>query len=53
MAGKTKREIRREVLAVRESLDKTIWKESSRQIGAKLTKHPLFTAAEHILCYVS
>ena len=53
MAGKTKREIRREGLAVRESLDKTIWKESSRQIGAKLTKHPLFTAAEHILCYVS
>lgn len=53
MADKTKKEIRREVLAVREAMDETVWKESSRRIVQNLIRHALFAAAEHILCYAS
>lgn len=48
-----KKQLRREVLAVRESMPEQEWQEKSKQIEAALMKHPVFQNAEYILSYVN
>jgi len=48
-----KKDIRKEILAIRESMEEQAWREKSRRIIGTLTGHPRFLSAEHILCYVN
>ncbi len=47
-----KRDIRKYVLNMRNSLSKTEWEEKSHRIIEKVTSHPIFLEAKEIYCYV-
>lgn len=48
-----KKELRKEVLAVRDNMPEPEWQEKSRRIEVALMKLPEFQLSEHILCYVN
>lgn len=48
-----KKELRKEVLAVRDNMPESEWQEKSRRIEVALMKLPEFQSSEHILCYVN
>lgn len=47
-----KQEIRRRILALRESISETEWRQKTRDIAEKVTEHPAFLRAEEIYCYM-
>lgn len=48
----SKRDIRKRVLAKRNSITEKEWEEKSRRIYEKVVTHPFFLDAEEIYCYV-
>ena len=48
-----KKDIRKRVLDIRNSLSKRDWEEKSHIIIEKVTSHPIFLEAEEIYCYIN
>lgn len=48
----SKRDIRRDVLAIRQNLTDKEWEEKSHLIYKKVTSHPFFLQASEIYCYI-
>lgn len=47
-----KQEIRKQILALRESISEEEWREKTRHVAGKVMEHPAFLRAETIYCYI-